>query len=89
MHRHASMNRVYRLVWNVALGAYIPAAETARGHGKCSKRKLLATVLSLSATIVHAGPTGGQITTGNGSITQAGATAPITRPLITSIVVSG
>ncbi len=32
MNKHGSMNRFYRLVWNATRGAWVPAAETARGH---------------------------------------------------------
>ena len=77
MYRHASMNRIFRLVWSEALGAYVPAAETARGRGKSSRAKLLATALTLSASIAQAGPTGGQVTGGSGTITQYGSTTTI------------
>ena len=79
MNRHASMNRIYRLIWNEAVGAYVPAAETARGRGKRTSRALSAALLALSATVAHAGPspTGGQVTSGNGTITQAGSTTII------------
>jgi filamentous hemagglutinin family protein len=79
MNRHASMNRIFRLVWNESLDAYVPAAETARGRGKSSKRKLIAAALSLSAGIgiAQAGPTGGQVTGGSGTIAQSGSTTTI------------
>jgi filamentous hemagglutinin family protein len=79
MNRHASMNRIFRLVWNESLNSYVPAAETARGRGKSSKHKLIATALSLSAWagIAQAGPTGGQVTAGSGTITSTGATTTI------------
>ena len=32
MHKHASMNRAYRIVWSAARGAFVVAAETARGR---------------------------------------------------------
>jgi len=71
------MNRAYRLIWSDALGAFIPVAETARGRGKGSGRTLSAAALSLTAALAQATPTGGQITGGNGTITQAGATTTI------------
>src|SRR5271166_600178 len=77
MHKHASMNRIFRLVWNESLNAYVPAAETARGRGKSSKRRLLAAAMSLSAGIAQAGPTGGQVTGGSGTITQSNSTTTI------------
>jgi len=82
MNKHASLNRIYRLVWNEALNAYVPAAETARGRGKRSCRSLVATVLALSATVAQAGPggpAGGVVTGGNGTITQSGSTTTITQ----------
>ncbi len=77
MNRHASMNRIFRLIWNESLSAFVPAAETARGKGKSAKRKLIATALVLSAGTAQAGPTGGQVTTGSGAITQSGSTTTI------------
>jgi filamentous hemagglutinin family protein len=37
MHKHASMNRTYRIVWSAARGAFVVAAETARGRSKSSR----------------------------------------------------
>ncbi len=71
------MNHVFRLVWNESLNSYVPAAETVRGRGKSSKRKLIAVALSLSAGMAQAGPTGGQVTVGAGAITQSGTTTTI------------
>ena len=34
MKSHASMNRIYRLVFNAALGIWVAVAENARGKGK-------------------------------------------------------
>jgi filamentous hemagglutinin family protein len=34
MKSHASMNRIYRLVWNAALGLWMAVAENARGRGR-------------------------------------------------------
>ncbi len=34
MFAHASMNRIYRLVWSEVLGAWVAVAENARGRGK-------------------------------------------------------
>jgi trimeric autotransporter adhesin len=78
MKRHASMNRVYRLLWNEAAGAWIAVAETARSQRKsaCSRRLLAATLL-LVGPVAYAGPGGGQIVSGSGSISQAGAITTI------------
>jgi filamentous hemagglutinin family protein len=75
MNLHASMNRMFRLVWSP--NAYDWVAQTVPGRGNGSKRKLMAIVLSLSATISQAGPTGGQVTGGSGTITQSGSTTTI------------
>ncbi|WP_411877753.1 YDG domain-containing protein [Polaromonas sp. YR568] len=34
MKSHASMNRIYRLVWNAALSVWVAVAENAKGRGK-------------------------------------------------------
>jgi filamentous hemagglutinin family protein len=72
------MNRVYRLLWSQAAGAWIAVAETARRQGKsvCSRRLLAATLL-LVGPVAYAGPGGGQIVSGSGSISQAGAVTTI------------
>jgi filamentous hemagglutinin family protein len=78
MKRHASMNRLYRLLWSEAAGAWIAVAETVRRQGKsaCGERLLAATLL-LAGPIVHAAPGGGQIVSGSGSISQAGVITTI------------
>ncbi len=63
MNRHASMNRIYRLVWSQVRSAWVPVAETARGRGKSggSKsipgRNLLAAAISIAlAPLAHGFP---------------------------------
>ena len=77
MKKHASMNRIYRLVWSEVAGCWVAVAEIARGRGKRSSRKLVAATLSLSAVVAHAGPSGGQVVGGSGTITQSGGTTTI------------
>jgi filamentous hemagglutinin family protein len=78
MKRHASMNRIYRLVWNQALSAWIAVAEHATGRGKGGRRRLAAALaLALSANLAQAAPSGGQVTAGSGSISQSGTTTTI------------
>jgi trimeric autotransporter adhesin len=90
MNQHASINRIFRLVWSDVLNAYVAAAETTRGRGKRAKRKLIGAALLLSATVAHAGgpataliggpssgPTGGHVTGGSGTISQSGGTTTI------------
>ncbi len=85
MKRHAAMNRIYRLVWNAALGVWVAVAETAKGRGKSrSARRLVAAALSLAANsflmpFAQAGPTGGDVTAGTGSINQSGSNTTITQ----------
>ncbi|MDP3650048.1 MAG: filamentous hemagglutinin N-terminal domain-containing protein, partial [Rhodoferax sp.] len=62
MSAHASMNRIFRLVWNEVLGIWVAVSEISRGRGKRSVRAgvllaplLAALGLSLPA---HAGPPG-------------------------------
>ena len=43
MSRHASMNRIYRLIWNEVRSAWVPVAETARGRGKSGRAKSVST----------------------------------------------
>jgi filamentous hemagglutinin family protein len=50
MNKHASINRVFRLIWNDALGTWVPVAETTRGRGKRSGRNKLS--LSAAALLV-------------------------------------
>jgi len=49
MKRHGSMNHIFRLVWSQANNAWVAVAETTRGRGKSSSRKLVAAALSLTA----------------------------------------
>ncbi|MEX1067116.1 MAG: filamentous hemagglutinin N-terminal domain-containing protein, partial [Aquisalimonadaceae bacterium] len=79
MQGHASLNRVYRLVWNQVLGLWQVASELTRGKSKGSGSRRLkvaaTTVALLSAGGLHAGglPSGGQVTAGSGSISQSGS----------------
>src|ERR1700761_4458887 len=87
MSSHASMNRIFRLVWNEVLGVWVAVAENARGRGKRSVRAtaLLAPLLAALGLSMqaHAGspgpipaptqlPTGGAVAAGSANI-QAGA----------------
>jgi filamentous hemagglutinin family protein len=86
MDHHASMNRIYRLVWSDALDAYVAAAETSRGRGRRGKRRLLGAALLLAAAVAHAGgpargptagPSGGLVTAGSATVSQSGGTTTI------------
>ena len=63
MSRHASMNRVYRLVWSQVRSAWVPLAETARGRRKSGRAQPVSTcavvggLLSLALTpLAYAAP---------------------------------
>jgi len=78
MHRHASLNRIYRLVWSHVHQTWIVVSETARGRGKRANRKLLLAAAALaSAHLAQAGPTGGQVTAGQGVVNQSGTTTTV------------
>ena len=79
MKRHGSLNHIYRLVWSSPRSAWIAVAETTRGRGKTSCRKLIAAVLSLSANATIAEPLGGQVIAGAGTIAQSGVTTTVTQ----------
>src|SRR5260370_29902174 len=54
MKRHASMNRIYRLVWSQVSSAWVPVAETARGRGKSGRARSIANRNVLAAAISFA-----------------------------------
>ena len=81
MHRHGSLNHVYRLVWSHVLNAWVAVAETSRGRGKGSNRKLAAAAAAMTALALGgpalAAPTGGQVVAGTASISQQGNSTTI------------
>ncbi|MEI6732758.1 MAG: YDG domain-containing protein, partial [Comamonadaceae bacterium] len=81
MKRHASMNRVYRIVWNEQNGSAVAVAELVRGRGKRSVRGLALTASLIAGTVFHGAyaapganqlPTGAQVVSGLASVTQSG-----------------
>jgi len=77
------MNHVYRSTWNDALQQYVPAVEAARGRHKGGKARrtviAAAAALALTTGVATAGPAGGQVTAGTGSVSQSGSTTTITQ----------
>jgi filamentous hemagglutinin family protein len=79
------MNHTYRVIWNEAGACFEAVAETASGKGKRSlgkrERKLRALALAagLAAAQALAAPMGGQVSAGQGGITQSGTTTTITQ----------
>ena len=80
MNNHASMNRVYRLIYSRVLNAWVAVSEITRGQGKGGRSArrwmLLAGVMTL-VPLAQGAPTGGTVTAGVGKITQAGSTTTI------------
>jgi filamentous hemagglutinin family protein len=75
-----SLNHIFRLVWNDALGVYVPVAEHASARRKRSSRSAaaLTAALLLSGPALAADlPTGGNVVAGAGSISQNGSAMTI------------
>lgn len=76
-----ALNRIYRLVWNESLGAFVAVAEHARGRGKRSARvgavlaaALLGPGLALADGLAPGAlPTGGRVVGGQATIGQQGS----------------
>jgi filamentous hemagglutinin family protein len=81
MNTHASMNRIYRLVWNDALGAFVPASELSSARGKRSSRCVRAGLCAALALIAldaaaaepapNALPTGGEVVRGAATLSES------------------
>jgi len=84
MNQHASINRAFRLIWNEARRAWIPAAETARARGKRSVRAAMRLAPLLAALgLAHPAyavtppapdqlPTGGKVVAGAATLASGG-----------------
>ncbi|MDH2050802.1 YDG domain-containing protein [Achromobacter marplatensis] len=75
-----SLNHIFRLVWNEALGVYVPVAEYASARRKRSSGSAaaLTAALLLSGPALAADlPTGGNVVAGAGSISQNGSAMTI------------
>jgi filamentous hemagglutinin family protein len=81
MHTHASINRIYRLVWSAVFQTWVVASELARGRGKSSATPLLCAALAAGLLSLSNGagaaPQGGQLVGGSGSISANGGTTTI------------
>ena len=72
-------NRIYRLIWSQVLQAWVAVSENTRGRGKQSGStvaaalSVTAAVLSLVSPFAQAGPEGGQVVSGSGSISASGS----------------
>jgi len=68
------MNRSYRHVWSAARGAYVIAAETARGKGKSGRAVLAATVLAAVLPSIAPGAAWAQLKTPTSVVPNGGKT---------------
>ena len=72
MFNHASVNRLYRLVWNETLKLWVAVAETARGRGKSGTgKRRTAALLAMASGLVLAPP----VTAGPNNIQPDGRTS--------------
>ncbi len=87
MYKHASMNKVYRIVWNEALGVWQAVGEWGSGAGKATsllrrhrRAKRWSAVLpaALMALNVWANPTGMDVVSGSVQAVQQGNVLNIT-----------
>jgi filamentous hemagglutinin family protein len=79
LNGHAALNKVFRLVWSALHQAWIAVPESARGRGKRRVRVAAGLLAAVTATLAQAGPMGGQVVQGTGSIAQAGSTTTVTQ----------
>ena len=79
MKSHASMNRIYRLVFNAALGIWVAVAENARGKGKGGRAaSALVAVLAVTSPAAHAANAGdASVVGGVGSVSTVGNSTTI------------
>lgn len=64
------MNRAYALVWNPSISAWSVTDEHARRRGKGAGAVLLANLLLVGPAVAADLPTGGQVVSGSGTISQ-------------------
>jgi filamentous hemagglutinin family protein len=84
MKNNGSMNRLFRVIWNAATGAWQAVTEVAKGQGKSTSSKRLspalvagAFVLMSAAAYADALPTGGTVVGGSATISQSGSNMTI------------
>ncbi len=81
--RAASLNHVYRLVWDKVRRLWIAVAETSRSHGKSGRSSTVGAVALCSAGVfgligsAWALPTDGHVSVGQGQISQSGNTLTV------------
>jgi len=92
MHKHASANRFYRLVWSTVHRCWVAVAEGTRSHGKGGARRRAAAVLagslamtaaasaaSAGAPPANALPTGMQLVSGQAGVNVQGSSMTVSQ----------
>jgi filamentous hemagglutinin family protein len=79
MKSHASINRIYRLVFNAALGIWVAVAENAKGRGKGGRpaSALIAVLAIISPAAYAANAADASVVVGAGSVVTSGLTTTI------------
>ncbi len=82
MKSHASMNRIYRLVFNAALGIWVAVAENARGRGKGGRAasallSVLAILTAISPSAYAANAANATVVGGAGTVATTGLATTI------------
>jgi len=75
MRSHGAMNRVYRLVWSAVHHLWVAVSELCRSAGRAASSSPQTTVLLVASAIAagaFAAPTGGQVVSGDATISQTG-----------------
>ena len=81
MRSHGAMNRVYRLVWSAVHHLWIAVSELCSSAGRAASSSPQSTVLLMASAIAagaFAAPTGGQVVSGDATISQTGNTGQST-----------
>jgi filamentous hemagglutinin family protein len=80
MNNHAALNKIFRLIWSQVHQTWIAVSETTRGQGKKASRLTgIAAPLLIAFPFAQAGPLGGQVSQGTGTIAQAKTTTTVTQ----------
>lgn len=96
MHKHASTNRFYRLVWSHVNACWVAVAEGSRGRGKSARVRSAAAALggllamngALAAAVPDALalPTGAQVVVGQVQVGTSGSTMTINQATAQAII---
>lgn len=83
MKSNGSMNRVYRVIWNAATGAWQAVCEIGKSHGKEKSSRSLRRAVAVAGVVMAGGalaapaanelPTGGNVVAGAATISTSGS----------------